>query len=70
MFVTKANTRSGLHRNDYLDYIGVRRFDADLPWLGASTGAGRGRLAAQVAWCEGASGFTPMEVVPLRAPSW
>lgn len=29
MFVTKANTRSGLHRNDYLDYIGVRRFDAD-----------------------------------------
>ena len=27
IFVTKANTRSGMHRNDYLDYIGVRRFD-------------------------------------------
>jgi glutamate dehydrogenase len=29
LFVTKANVRSRIHRRVYLDYIGVKRFDAD-----------------------------------------
>lgn len=28
LFVTKANTRSQVHRNEFLDYVGVRRFGA------------------------------------------
>ena len=27
VYITKANSRSTVARNDYLDYIGVRRFD-------------------------------------------
>ena len=29
MFVTKANTRSTVHRPGYIDYIGVKRYEAD-----------------------------------------
>ncbi len=29
LVLTKANTRSTVHRNTYLDYVGVKRFDAD-----------------------------------------
>ncbi|WP_047692710.1 NAD-glutamate dehydrogenase domain-containing protein [Kocuria sp. ZOR0020] len=29
LFVTKANTRSELHRSEFLDYIGIRRFNAN-----------------------------------------
>ncbi|MDO5617826.1 NAD-glutamate dehydrogenase [Kocuria sp.] len=29
LFVTKANTRSDVHRSEFLDYIGIRRFNAD-----------------------------------------
>ena len=29
LVLTKANTRSTVHRNAYLDYIGIKRFDAD-----------------------------------------
>ena len=27
LYITKANSRSTVARNDYLDYVGVRRFD-------------------------------------------
>lgn len=43
--------------------------DDDLPWIGAATGAGRGRRSGQAAWCERELGFTPMAVVPIHAPS-
>ncbi|MBO0827289.1 MAG: NAD-glutamate dehydrogenase [Streptosporangiales bacterium] len=29
LFITKANSRSTVHRPSYLDYIGVKKFDAD-----------------------------------------
>ncbi len=29
LVITKANTRSTVHRSGYLDYVGVKRFDAD-----------------------------------------
>ncbi|KAA9394241.1 NAD-glutamate dehydrogenase [Kocuria coralli] len=29
LFVTKANTRSKIHRNEFLDYVAIRRFDGD-----------------------------------------
>src|SRR6185312_1996359 len=29
LVVTKANSRSTVHRSTYLDYIGVKRFDAE-----------------------------------------
>jgi glutamate dehydrogenase len=29
LIITKANSRSTVHRNAYLDYIGLKRFDAD-----------------------------------------
>ena len=39
LVLTKANTRSTVHRSAYLDYVGVKRFDADGDGRSASGGS-------------------------------
>ncbi|HSO99298.1 MAG TPA: NAD-glutamate dehydrogenase domain-containing protein, partial [Solirubrobacteraceae bacterium] len=72
LVLTKANSRSPVHRNAYLDYVGVKRFDPDgrvvgeRRFLGLYTSAAYRQsaretplLAAKVRWVLDASGFPP-----------
>lgn len=54
LVLTKANTRSTVHRNTYLDYVGVKRFDAagrvtgERRFLGLYTGAAYSHIVAHI----------------------
>ena len=58
LIITKANSRATVHRNSYLDYIGVKRFDAE----GRVTGERR----FLGLWTSAAYSRSPREIPLLR----
>ncbi len=58
LIITKANMRSTVHRSGYLDYVGVKRFDA--------AGRAIGELRILGLWTSSAYGADPRKVPWLR----
>ena len=58
LIITKANTRATVHRNSYLDYVGVKRFDADGRVIGERRFLGL--------WTSAAYSRSPREIPLLR----
>jgi glutamate dehydrogenase len=58
LIITKANTRATVHRNSYLDYVGIKRFDAE----GRVTGERR----FLGLWTSAAYSRSPREIPLLR----
>ena len=58
LIITKANSRATVHRNSYLDYVGVKRFDADGRVVGERRFLGL--------WTSAAYSRSPREIPLLR----
>ena len=58
LIITKANTRATVHRNSYLDYVGIKRFDA------AGRVTGEQRFLGL--WTSAAYSRSPREIPLLR----
>jgi glutamate dehydrogenase len=58
LIITKANTRSTVHRNSYLDYIGVKQYDAE--------GRVSGECRFLGLWTSAAYSRSPREIPLLR----
>jgi glutamate dehydrogenase len=58
LVITKANSRATVHRNSYLDYVGVKRFDSDGRVIGEQRFLGL--------WTSAAYSRNPREIPLLR----
>ena len=58
LIITKANSRATVHRNSYLDYVGVKRFDAEGRVIGEQRFLGL--------WTSAAYSRSPREIPLLR----